>query len=106
MESTLKFKFVDTKEKTTVIRVPNYPNGTYLVDGYQFDDFYHFSSNHPIDDDRINRWIREGLSHFENNTISNYYLTQSGDSMVVILKDDEDYTIVVSKNPSVCTINR
>ena len=102
----LKFNFVGSEEKTTVIRKPIYPNGTYLVDGHQFEDFYHFGSTHPVNNGTINRWIKDGLTHFEENTASHYYFTQSGDSMVVILKEEDgDLTIVVSKNPSVCTIN-
>lgn len=90
---------------------PIYPNGKFISDGVVYDDFTDYSNGHPISDERINEWIDECLTYFEQNPNTNYWRTfiSSGNTVVIVLKYQDDdsppyYNIIVTNNYKSCTI--
>ena len=62
-------------------------------------DYFGGEDTKPIEDERINKWINEGIRYFHKNTDSFCYMTGSGDTAVFILNfsGDEEYEVMVCK---------
>lgn len=71
-------------------------------DNLVFPLHYSSSSNGvPIDDDTINKWVRECIDKFDENDENDWVrFVGSGDTMVIVFKmaGDEEYDIYVCKN--------
>lgn len=62
--------------------------------------YYHFGEGKPIDDEQINKWVKESIEYLEKNPTEHFSYHASGDSIVFVIKyeDDEEYSIIVAKN--------
>lgn len=71
-------------------------------DNLEFPLHYDSSSDGiHIDDDRINKWVRECIENFYTNDKNDWCrFTGSGDTMVFVFKfdEDEEYNVYVCKN--------
>lgn len=69
----------------------------------KYPNHFHLCKNaKSVDDKRINEWIQQGLKFFKEygESVGDFYITECGDTTVVILKmdGDEEYKIYVAKN--------
>ena len=63
--------------------------------------YYHFGNGLRIDDNTINKWVRECIEKFDHNDENDWVkFMGSGDTMVFVFKLDqaEEYNIYVCKN--------
>lgn len=71
-------------------------------DNLEFPTHYStFSNGKKIDDDTINKWVKECIEKFDHNDENDWCkFTGSGDTMVFVFKFDEDkeYNVYVCKN--------
>ena len=103
----LKHNFIEKEYKK--FRRPTFPNGSFMENnGEVFNDFYFFGTSEysgRVDDDVINKWINKGLSIMEQNEDIDYWFSQAGDSMVILLRCDENgIQVIVSKIPIISTV--
>lgn len=59
-----------------------------------------------IDDSKIQEWVRECLKRAESDHECNFYMTESGNTVVIVLKFVDEYTVYVSKKYYDCSIPR
>ena len=63
--------------------------------------YYSFSDGVHIDDDTVNKWVKECIEEFDPNDENDWCrFTGSGDTMVFVSKldEDEEYDVYVCKN--------
>ena len=63
--------------------------------------YYSFSDGVHIDDDTVNKWIKECIEKFDPNDENDWCrFIGSGDTMVIVSKldEDEEYDVYVCKN--------
>lgn len=63
--------------------------------------YYSFNNGVHIDDDTINKWVKECIEKFDPNDENDWCrFTESGNTMVFVFKldEDEEYDVYVCKN--------
>ena len=61
--------------------------------------FYHFGDGVRVEDDEINKWIKQSVEYLRKNPDEPYYRNASGDSFAVVFNnyEDNEYDIIVAR---------
>lgn len=70
-------------------------------------DFFHFDEHSvPIEDEEINKWIKDIADRVKIDSDPTFYKSETGDSIVIALVYDDEVTYYVAKNYYELTLNR
>lgn len=70
-------------------------------------DFFHYDENSvPIEDERINEWIKDIQNRIKTDSDPTFYMIGTGDSAVIALVSDEEVVYYVAKNYYELTLDR
>ena len=68
-------------------------------DNIRFPTSYHaFKNGVNIDDEEINKWVKECIEELEKNPEEYFKYIGSGNTFVVVFNHEDEYYIVVTKN--------
>ena len=72
------------------------------------DDFFDNANAKAVDDERVNIWIKEGLSKLEadEKEYGTFRFTYSGDTLMLAVKYEDEYLIFVAKDIYETSIDR
>lgn len=66
--------------------------------------FWKFGNGVNIEDEKVQQWVREGLSKIKANKDMPFWIAASGNTQVIILNYEDEYNIIVAKNYYDCDI--
>ena len=99
--------YVDCPECGYGALVESMPDVALTEHNIEFPKHFHKTSDNAINigDSTLEEWIRECLEKIKRED-GDFWLIESGNAVVIILKCDDEYTIYVAKNYWECTIFR
>ena len=113
----LEFAFDDTYEGAYGARYLKCPvcgeelfteiDGVELTsDNIKFPMHFYKTSEKAVDieDGRIQKWIRDGLQAFENGNVKDFCWHGTGNTFMIILEMEDEYSIYVMKNYWECEV--
>lgn len=113
----LEFAFDDTYEGAYGARYLKCPvcgnelwtevDGVELTpDNIKFPIHFYKTSDDAVDieDERIQKWVREGLNAFKNNKVKDFWWRGTGNTFMIILEMEDEYCIYVMKNYWECDV--
>ena len=66
-----------------------------ILDKFDKSEWFDFSNGFKISEETVNSWIEEGINFLENNKDREFYCSGSGNTLVFITRDENDYCINV-----------
>ena len=66
-----------------------------ILNKFNKSEWFDFSNGFKISEETVNSWIEEGIEFLENNKDREFYCSGSGNTLVFITRDENDYCINV-----------
>lgn len=79
-------------KKPIEVDLPTYP-----------EDFYDYSDGKDIKNEIINEYIEQGRADLENADVGEFWYTACGNALVMIVKYEDEYIYIVTKNYRECS---
>ena len=86
-------------EKSIYLNSKNYNKVETTLEEIKFpDSFYSYEKGIQINNEQINKWIKEAVTHLKKESEDSFYEIYSGDTAVIVLKyGDNTYSVYVCK---------
>lgn len=66
-----------------------------ILNKFNKSEWFDFSNGFKISKETVDSWIEEGIEFLENNKDREFYCSGSGNTLVFITRDENDYCINV-----------